>query len=156
MLGALDTLDEEAQGDEYAVLAAAEGLALRLELPAPLVGEILYDLAREDRLEFPEPPAEAPETEPPEEETAEDTGAEDGAGTGGTDQEAVKPSPEDREARRAARRKADRGEEPTRVQDPQAKDAPGVREEGGGERKTPAPPEDEPGETAPGTRDQRS
>src|SRR5215210_4605300 len=55
---ALDVLDEEAQDDDYAVLAVAENLALRLELPAPIVGEILYDLAREGRLEFPEPPPE--------------------------------------------------------------------------------------------------
>src|SRR5918997_3972769 len=52
---ALDVLDEEAQDDDYAVLAVAENLALRLELPAPIVGEILYDLGREGRLEFPEP-----------------------------------------------------------------------------------------------------
>ena len=55
---ALDVLDEEAQDDDYAVLAVAENLALRLELPAPIVGEILYDLGREGRLEFPEPPPE--------------------------------------------------------------------------------------------------
>ena len=138
------------------MLAAAEGLALRLELPAPLVGEMLYDLAREDRLEFPEPPAaETEETgEAADTEEVTETGGEHG--TGGTDRESTRPSPEDREARRAARREADRGDEPTRVQDPQAKDAPGVREEGGGERKTPAPPEKEPGEAAPGTQDSRS
>ncbi len=56
---ALDVLGEEAQDDDYAVLAVAENLALRLELPAPIVGEILYDLAREGRLEFPETPPEA-------------------------------------------------------------------------------------------------
>jgi hypothetical protein len=55
---ALDVLDEEAHDDDYAVLAVAENLALRLELPAPIVGEVLYDLAREGRLEFPEPPPE--------------------------------------------------------------------------------------------------
>jgi hypothetical protein len=151
VLGALGVLEEEAQGDEYAVLAAAEGLALRLELPAPMAGEILYDLAREGRLEFPEPAAETIETE-----TGEVARTEDGAGAGGTDQESARPSPDDREARRAARRDAERGEEPTRVQDPQARDAPGVSEEGGGERKDPAPPEDGPEETAPGTQDQHS
>ncbi len=139
-------LNEEAQGDEYAVLAAAESLALHLELPAPVVGGILHDLTVEDRLEFPEPPAEA---------TAGEEVVEDGAGTGGTDQGSVRPSPEDRSARRAASRRADQGEEPTRVQDPQAKDAPGVREEEGGERPTPAPPEEGP-KDAPGTDDGRS
>ena len=48
-LAALGILDEGA--DDYAVLAAAENLALRLELPAPIVGEILYDLAVEARLD---------------------------------------------------------------------------------------------------------
>src|SRR5919202_1496929 len=60
-LVALGVLDEEAAGDDYAVLAAAENLALHLELPAPVIGEILYDLAAEDRLKFPEPPPEAAE-----------------------------------------------------------------------------------------------
>ncbi len=78
-LVALDVLDEEAKDDEYVVLAAAENLALRLELPAPIVGEILHELAAEESLEFPEPPSEATE------ETGE--AAEDGAGTGGTVQE---------------------------------------------------------------------
>src|ERR687889_779944 len=55
-------------------------------------------------------------------------------GTGGTDQESVEPSPDDRADRRDARARADRGEEPARVQDPQAKDAPGVLEEEGGEK----------------------
>ncbi len=148
-LVALGILDEGAAGDDYAVLAAAENLALRLELPAPIVGEMLYDLAVEDRLEFPEPP---PETTDEETEEA----AETGEGAGGTDQSSVRPSPDDRAARRAARREADRGEEPTRIQDPQAKDAPGVREEDGGERSTPVPPEDEPPESAPGTQDKDS
>jgi hypothetical protein len=136
VLVALGVLDERA--DDYAVLAAAENLALHLELPAPVVGEILHDLAVEDHLEFPEPP----------------TGVEPerGAGRGGTDQESVQPSPDDRAARRAAREQADRGEEPTRVQDPQAKDAPGVREEEGGEKPIPAPPEAGAND-APGTRD---
>src|SRR5919199_1392505 len=60
-LVALDVLGEEATSDDYAVLAAAENLALRLELPAPIVGEILHDLAVEDRLKFPEPPPETAE-----------------------------------------------------------------------------------------------
>ena len=147
-LVALGVLDDGATGDDYAVLAAAENLALRLDLPAPVVGEILRDLAVEDRLRFPEPPPEMAETR-------REEGAEDGAGTGGTDQESVRPSPEDRTARTAAGQEADRGEEPTRVQDPQAKDAPGSREEEGGERPTPAPPETG-AEDAPGTRDKGS
>jgi hypothetical protein len=146
VLVAVGVLDEGAEGDEYAVLAAAENLALRLELPAPVVGEILHDLSVEDRLEFPEPPSQ----EVAGTETEEAAGADEGAG--GTDQESERPSPDDR----AARQEAERGEEPTRIQDPQAKDAPGVREEGGGERPTPAPPEDEPPESAPGTRDKGS
>ena len=147
-LVALGVLDEEDAGDDYVVLAAAENLALRLELPAPIVGEMLRDLAIEDRLNFPEPP--------PEETGEAAEPAEVGDGTGGTDQSSVRPSPDDRSARQAARREADRGEEPTRIQDPQAKDAPGVREEDGGERPTPAPPENEPPESAPGTQDKRS
>jgi hypothetical protein len=150
-LVALAALDEGAQGDDYAVLAAAENLALRLELPAPIVGEILHNLAIEDRLEFPEPPSDITG-----EQSGEAAEVEDGAGAGGTDQESVRPSSDDRVARRAARQEADRGEEPTRIQDPQAKDAPGVREEGGGERATPAPPEHEPPESAPGKQDKDS
>ena len=73
-------------------------------------------------------------------------------GTGGTDHESVRPSPDDRSKRRASRQEAERGEEPTRVQDPQAKDAPGVRQEEGGERPAPAPPETGT-ENAPGTED---
>src|SRR5215210_6779557 len=148
-LVALSVLDKGAADDDYAVLAAAENLALRLELPAPIVAEMLYDLSAEDQLEFPDPPSEAAGDETEE-------AAEAGDGAGGTDGESVRPSPDDRAARRATQREADRGEEPTRIQDPQAKDAPGVREEGGGERLTPAPPENEPPESAPGTQDERS
>ncbi len=145
VLVALGALSEETLGDDYAILAAAEGLSLRLDLPAPIAAEMLLDLAREDRLEFLEPPPEP----------SAETGEEDDAIDGGTDSSSARPSPEDREARGAARREAERGDEPTRVQDPQAKDAPGVREEGGGERKAPAAPEDPPPEVAPGAADQR-
>jgi hypothetical protein len=147
VLVTLGVLDEGEADDDYAVLAASESLALRLELPAPIVGEILYDLGAEARTEFPEPPPEATDEEPGE--APED-------GTGGTDGESVRPSPDDRADRRAAQWEADRGEEPTRIQDPQAKDAPGVREEEGGERPTPAPPENEPPESAPGTQGEGS
>jgi hypothetical protein len=140
----LGILNEEGGNDDYAVLAAAENLALHLELPAPLVGEILYGLAIEGRLEFSEPPPEVAGTAEAEESTGGDE-----YGTGGTDRESVKPSPDDRAARRDARRRTDRGEEPTRVQDPHAKDAPAVREEEG-EKPAPSPPETGP-EEAPGT-----
>ena len=145
-LAALGVLGESA--DDYAVLAAAENLALHLDLPAPIVGEILHDLAVEDRLEFYEPPPEAADEEA--EEVAEVGGE---YGTGGTDRGSAKPSPDERDKRRTAQESADRGEEPTRIQDPQAKDAPGVREEEGGERPTPASPQTRP-EDAPGTRDE--
>ena len=128
VLDALGALGEGEAADDYAVLGAAEGLALRLELPAPIAGEILNDLAQEGNFEFPEPPPEAAQ-EP--EGGAKDEATGEVTGTGGTDAEAAKPSPDDRAARRAARNNADRGEEPTRVQDPQAKDAPGTREEAG-------------------------
>ena len=151
VLVALGALEEAEAADDYAVLAAAEGLALRLELPAPMVGEMLAALAAEDRLEFPEPPAPPEPEEPEAPEEAGDvagTTAAGGGGEGGTDSGAEKPSPEDRAARRAARLEARRGEEPTRVQDPQAKDAPGVREEAG-EKPEPSSPEAGP-EDAPG------
>src|SRR3712207_2042863 len=131
-LAALGILDEGA--DDYAVLAAAENLALRLELPAPVVGEILHDLGVEDRFDFPEPPPEPADEEKAVAEAEEVTEAGGEYGTGGTDRESARPSPDEKAKRRAAREEADRGEEPTRVQDPQAKDAPGVREEEGGER----------------------
>ena len=153
-LTALGVLDEGA--DDYAVLAAAENLALRLDLPAPIVGEILHDLAADNHLDFPEPPSEAADEETEEVAEAEEvteTGGE--YGTGGTDRESERPSPDERAKRRAAQEEADRGEEPTRIQDPQAKDAPGVREEEGGERPTPAPPQTGP-KDVPGTRDEGS
>jgi hypothetical protein len=146
VLDALGALGEGEATDDYAVLGAAEGLALRLELPAPIAGEILKDLAEEGTLEFPEPPAEAAQ-EPENEVKDEATG--EVKGTGGTDAETAKPSPDDRASRRAARDKADRGEEPTRVQDPQAKDAPGTHEEAG-EKPEAAPPQTGPAD-APGS-----
>ena len=143
VLVALGILAEEAAGDNYAVLATAESLSLRLELPAPVVGEILYDLALEDSLEFPEPPPV-----PTEAEAGQDLPSDLPVGDA---EEPPTPSRKDRDARRAARHSAAQGEEPTRVQDPQAKDTPGVLEEGGGEKPTPAPPEAKTSEEAPGT-----
>src|ERR671933_635379 len=51
------------QGDVYEAIAQAEGLALYLELPAPIVGEMLEDLGREGFTNFPEPPREPAEDE---------------------------------------------------------------------------------------------
>lgn len=142
-LVALGILAEEDADDDYAVLAAGESLALHLELPAPVVGEMLYDLALDDNLEFPEPPPDAPDVE-----GVQDMPSDLAIGDA---EEQPTPSRKDRNARRANRRDPTRGEEPTRVQDPQAKDTPSVLEEGNGEKPTPAPPEARPPEEAPST-----
>ena len=146
---ALEALGYE--GDAYEVLASGESIALYLELPAPIVGEMLEDLGREGFTDFPEPPREPAEDEA--DEPGEDVASEGGAVTGRAAAEEVeqKPSPEDREARRAAREDAGKGEEPSRVQDPQAPDAPGVAEESG-DKKQASPPEGGP-EGSPGTPD---
>ena len=124
---ALLALGYEDAEDDYEVLSWAESLALHLNLPAPILGEMLEDMAREGLTDFPEPPRhEAPaENEDHEETTSED--------------EALVPSDEDQVARQSVREDPKKGEEPTRVQDPQASDAPGVVEEGGAEK--PAAPE---------------
>jgi hypothetical protein len=126
---ALEALGYE--GDSYEVLANGENLALYLELPAPIVGEMLEDLGREGFTDFPEPPRESAEDEAAE---PDESGvvSEGSAVTGGAAAEEgeQKPSPEDRVAGRAAREDPGRGDEPSRVQDPQAKDAPGVAEGG--------------------------
>jgi hypothetical protein len=49
------------EGDSYDTLAYAEALALYLDLPAPIVGEMLEDLGRERFTDFPEPPSEPEE-----------------------------------------------------------------------------------------------
>jgi hypothetical protein len=134
---ALEALGYERGADDYEVLARAETLALHLELPAPVVGEMLEDLAREGYTDFPEPPREPEESEETEEEGVPSEGVEGGAAAEAREQ---KPSPEDRAARRAAREDPGKGEEPSRVQDPQAKDAPGVEQESGRKRE-PSPPE---------------
>jgi hypothetical protein len=51
------------EGDAYEVLASGENLALYLELPAPIVGEMLEDLGREGFTDFPEPPREPEDVE---------------------------------------------------------------------------------------------
>ena len=127
---ALETLGYEGGADDYEILARAENLALHLELPAPVLGALLEDLAREGYTDFPEPPRDAVEPEGR-------TQKEEGAAAEGREE---KPSPEDRAARREAREDPEKGEEPSRVQDPQAKDAPGVDQESGG-KKEPAAPE---------------
>jgi hypothetical protein len=126
------------QGDDYETLATAEALALHLELPAPIVGEMLEELGREGFSDFPEPPREY---------AVEGTGEQDvpsegDAVTGGaaSGEEEQKPGPEERAARRDGREDSGRGDEPSRVQDPQAKDAPGVVEESG-DKKQASPPE---------------
>ncbi|AHY46508.1 Hypothetical Protein RradSPS_1225 [Rubrobacter radiotolerans] len=68
---ALTNLGFSGEDDPYETLARAEALALQLELPAPLVGELLEGLARDGVTNFPEPPA------PPREEESE---AEEGTG----------------------------------------------------------------------------
>src|SRR5215210_4712684 len=140
---ALEALGYEAGADDYEVLARAEELALYLELPAPVVGEILEDLAREGHTDFPEPPRDAAEPEEPAEDAGEEgVASEGGEVKGGAAAEAreEKPSPEDRATRSEVREDPGKGEEPTRVQDPQAKDAPGVEQESG-DNKDPDVPE---------------
>jgi hypothetical protein len=74
------------EGDAYEALAHAEGLALHLELPAPIVGEMLEDLGREGFDAFPELPSETAEPEEKDEEGVPSEG-------GGVAEE--KPSPAD-------------------------------------------------------------
>ena len=140
---ALEALGYDRGADAYEVLARAESLALHLELPAPVVGEMLEDLAREGRTDFPEPPREMVELKEPEVGSQEEGVASEGGdleGGAAAEGREEKPVPEERAARRAAREDPARGEEPSRVQDPQAKDAPGVEQESG-EKKEPASPE---------------
>jgi hypothetical protein len=148
---ALQALGYGEGADAYETLAQAESLALHLELPAPLVGELLEDLGREGFADFPEPPREVVSEEPAEEASDEGVASEGGSVKGGVaaEEREQKPSPEDRDARRTAREDAGKGEEPSRVQDPQAKDAPGVAKESG-EKKEAVAPEGAAGD-APGT-----
>ena len=136
---ALETLGY-APADDYETLAGGEELALRLDLPAPVVGEILDELGREGFEDYPEPPRrEATREEgPADENVAHEGGAVSGGAAAGRAEE--KPSPPEREERAQIREEPAAGEEPTRVQDPQAKDAPGVPEEDGGTGAA-APPE---------------
>src|SRR5918993_4308833 len=67
----LEALGYEADADDYETLAWAEALALHLELPAPIVGEMLEDLGSAGFTDFPEPPREAAEPEEPAEDAGE-------------------------------------------------------------------------------------
>jgi len=154
---ALESLGYE-PADDYETLAGAEELALHLDLPAPVVGEMLEDLDHEGFRDYPEPPrqeAAAQQEATSEEATSEEpvdgnVATEGGAVSGGAagDPAEAKPSPAEREERARTRAEPAAGEEPTRVQDPQAKDAPGVAEEDS-EAGAAAPPEggreDQPG-----------
>ena len=140
--GALVTLGYGETSDYYEILARAESLALHLDLPAPIVGEMLEEISHDGLTDFPEPPVE--------ESAAQEV---DGQSEGlDPVDDAPAPSDEDQTARRTAREDLKKGDEPTRVQDPQASDAPGVPEERGSE--APASPETG-GDDAPGnsTRD---
>ncbi len=145
---ALEAIGYEGDSDDYEIMAHAETLALHLELPAPIVGEMLEDLGREGYTDFPEPPRDVVEPEEPAEEGVASEGGDDVGGGAAAEDREEKPSPGDRAARREAREDPEKGEEPSRVQDAQAKDAPGVEQESG-EKKEPAAPEagrgDEPG-----------
>jgi hypothetical protein len=125
---ALEALGYEGDADDYEVLARAEHLALHLELPAPVVGEMLEGLAREGYTGFPEPPRGAEPEEPAGETGGEGVSPEDGDVKGGAaaEEREREPNPEDTAARRTVR------EEPSRARDPQAKHAPGVEQESGG------------------------
>src|SRR5215213_1462116 len=91
---ALEALGYEGGADDYDVLARAEHLALYLELPAPLVGEMLEDFAREGFTDFPEPPHEVDGEEDgagvPEEESVRSEG---GAVSGGAAEGAREEKP---------------------------------------------------------------
>ena len=129
---ALDSLGYGHSADEYETLGRAEELALRLDLPAPVVGEMLQELGRKGFVDYPEPPRE--ETIRQEEPAEGNVASEGGTVSGGAADEPseAKPSPAEREERVRTREEPAAGEEPTRVQDPQAKDAPGTTEEEGG------------------------
>ncbi|MDQ3428386.1 MAG: hypothetical protein M3479_00365 [Actinomycetota bacterium] len=136
--------------DPYETLAAAEDLALHLDLPAPVVGEMLGELAREGFEDYPEPPREEPRTAPSATPQEDAVASEGGAVSGGAADEPreQKPVPPERAERAEVTGDPAAGEEPSRVQDPQAGDAPGVSEEDGpasGAAPPESGPEDKPG-----------
>ncbi len=145
---ALGTLSYEPAADEYETLGRAEELALRLDLPAPIVGEMLQELGREGFEDYPEPPRDQVIRQ--EEPADANVASEGGAVSGGAADEPpeAKPAPAERKDRVRTREEPAAGEEPTRVQDPQAKDAPGVTVEDGGVREAGSPEsgrDDQPG-----------
>jgi hypothetical protein len=148
---ALEGLGYDAASDDHETLARAEDVALRLDLPAPIAGEMLRELGEEGFDDYPEPPREEVST------TAdgpadENVPSEGGAVSGGAaaEPQAEKPAPAEREARAETREDPASGDEPSRVQDPQASDAPGVTEEEGDAKKA-APPASGRGGDAPGS-----
>lgn len=76
-LQALGLLEADS-ADDYETLAAGEGLALHLDLPAPVTAELLEELASDGVADFPEPPA----AEGTEEDTSTDGDAEANNGHG--------------------------------------------------------------------------
>ena len=107
--------------------------AMHLDLPAPITAALLEDTADEGLTDFPEPPRE---TESEGEGTAESGEAPGLAG-------------QDQEARRVAGEDPEKGEVPSRVQDPQATGAPRVEGEKSSSERPAAPEggaEDAPGE----------
>jgi len=72
---ALEALNFPETSDEYVTLAAAENLALHLDLPAPIAGALLEDLARDDFMDYSERPSDdaGNEEEVPKEAEASDS-----------------------------------------------------------------------------------
>ena len=148
---ALENLGYGPDASPHETLAAAEDLALRLDLPAPVVGEMLGTLGREGFEDYPQPPREetreAPSETPPQEDAVASEGGTVSGGAADEPREQRPVPPENAERAEVAADPA-AGEEPSRVQDPQADDAPEVSEEDGS-AKGAAPPasgrDDEPG-----------
>jgi hypothetical protein len=133
---ALESLGYEPAADAYETLAGAEDLALRLDLPAPVVGEMLAELGREGFEHYPQPPRDQAQAAPSEAHQEEAVASEGGTVPRGAADEPreQKPVPPESAERAGVERDPAAGEEPSRVQDPQAKDAPGVAEEEGPEK----------------------
>jgi hypothetical protein len=133
---ALESLGYEPAADAYETLAGAEDLALRLDLPAPVVGEMLAELGREGFEHYPQSPRDQAQAAPSEAHQEEAVASEGGTVSRGAADEPreQKPVPPESAERAGVERDPAAGEEPSRVQDPQAKDAPGVAEEEGPEK----------------------
>ncbi len=133
---ALESFGYEPAADAYETLAGAEDLALRLDLPAPVVGEMLAELGREGFEHYPQSPRDQAQAAPSEAHQEEAVASEGGTVSRGAADEPreQKPVPPESAERAGVERDPAAGEEPSRVQDPQAKDAPGVAEEEGPEK----------------------